>query len=138
MSSEKLGWGCVIKMMKNKSGQFFIISSFILFLLLVFIYSLETQNTYIVNSAESLLVENIIYETCEIGITSNGSYLDSRFSSFENSIENYCSSINFNCNLTTIKSAGAPANLSLLNYTFYNFTIDFQGNVLDIEKDFNC
>lgn len=125
-------------MMKNKSGQLFIISGFLVILGLFFIYSLETENYYIISSSKSSLLSNIVHQTCEIGRISNGSYIDSRFSDFETNIENYCPTISASCNLTISKSAGAPTNLSELDYTYYNYSIAYEYREFSYSGSFNC
>ena len=127
-----------IRFMKNKKSQMFIISGFFVILGLLFIYSLETENYYIISSSKSSLLSNIIHQTCQIGEISNGSYLDSRFAQFESNIETYCPQIGVSCNLTISKSAGAPTNLSELDYTYYNYSIDYENWGYSYSGDFNC
>lgn len=123
---------------KNKFGQFFILSGFFIMLSLLFIYSLETENYYIENLGESSLLSNIIYETCMVGKYSNGSYLDSRFFDFETRVESYCIESEINCNLSIIKQGGAPSNLSLLDYSYYNYYINYTNKNFEYNSEFNC
>lgn len=122
----------------NKKGQFIILSVALFVLLLLFIYSQETDNSYIIKSSKSSIIDNIIYETCRVGKMSNGSYIDSRFGNFSISTLNYCASFNYTCILNITKSASAPANLSILNYTSYNFSITYYNDGFNYTSNFTC
>lgn len=124
--------------MKNKRGQLFLLSTFMILLAILFIYSLETENTYIVKSAKTGILNNIIYETCEVGKLSNGSYIDSRYTQLTTDISNYCSGLSNTCTLTIIKQGGAPTNLSQLNYTHFNYNINYENHGFKYLGDFNC
>lgn len=136
----KLGWGFVIKMFFSKKAQFFILSGMLLFLLLFFIYSLETDNSYIVKFSKNSILDNIVYETCIIGKNSNGTQIDGRFDSYELNVLNYCISRGLSCNLTIINNTQIPplGNWSLLNYTHYNYNIDYNSDNFNVSFDFNC
>lgn len=123
---------------KNKRGQFIIFSGMFLLLLLLFIYSLETQNTYIIEPAKFRLLDNIIYESCMIGKLSNGSFIDSRFDNFTLNVASYCNIFGNFCNLTIVKIDGAPTNLSLLNYTHYNYSLEYNYDDNYYNERFNC
>jgi len=126
---------------KTKKGQFFILSTAFLLLLLLFIYSQETQNTYIVKSSNFNLVENIMCETCYIGTTSNGSYIDGRYSTFKNDVNNYCLSLGIVCNLSIINNSAIPpqpGNYSSLNYTHYDYQISYKSLEVNYTKTFTC
>lgn len=125
-------------MKNNKKSQFMIFSITFFILLFMFIYSQETENDYISKSSKTSILSNIVYETCQVGKMSNGSYIDSRFGNFSQSISNYCTSFSYTCNLTILKSAGAPSNLSLLNYTFYNFSLNYKNNGFNYTSNFTC
>lgn len=141
MNLEKLNWGFVIKMKKksnSKKGQFLVLSGAFFILLLIFIYSQETENSYIIKSNENNILNNIIYEACQIGKMSNGSYIDSRFGNYTQDVTIYCSSFNYNCNLNIIKQVGAPTNLTLLNYTYYNYSITYSNSYISYNSNFTC
>ena len=123
---------------KNKSGQLFLISAFLLMSSLLFIYSLETENYYIVNFSESIILENILYETCNVGYNSNGSFIESRFTSFQNYVNSDCQNNYYNCDLQITKITSAPTNLSLLNYGHFNFTLSFDNKNLNYSNKFTC
>jgi uncharacterized membrane protein len=123
---------------KNKKGQLFLISSFLLFFSVLFIYSLETENTYITSSSKNGILGNIIYESCQVGIKSNGSYIDLRYSEFTSNVSNYCDNLNYVCSLTIIKKGGAPTNLSDLNYTHYDYNINYENEGFVYTNDFTC
>ena len=124
----------------KKKSQAFIISAMFLFLLMIFIYSQETQNTYIVKSGEYNLVKNIIYETCYIGTTSNGSFIDNRYSTFKNNIYSHCQNIEKICNLTITNNTQIPplGNYSLLNYTHYNYHLTYLTEHISYSINFTC
>ena len=105
---------------------------------LVFIYSLETENSYNVNQTKFNILKNINYETCMVGKLSNGTNIENRFNQFSINIYNYCSNLNILCNLTIIKKSSAPTNLSLLNYTHFNYSIDYSNNNYKFKGDLIC
>lgn len=127
-------------MKKNKKSQLFIISSLFLILLLIFIYSIETENTYIVKSGKFNLLNNIVYETCNVGKLSNGTFIDSRYNEFEVNVESYCLSYGYLCNLTIVNNTIVPpgGNWSLLNYTHYNYHIDYSYEGYEYSNSFIC
>ncbi len=105
---------------------------------LVFIYSQETQNSYIVHFTDSIIIEDIIYESCKIGYTSNGTFIESRFSNFENYINLDCQNNYYNCQLTITKNISAPTNLSLLNFTHFDFEFSFDSQNINYSKQYIC
>lgn len=123
---------------KNKRGQLFLLSTFMILFGLLFIYSLETGNTYIVKSAKTGILNNMIYETCQVGKMSNGSYLDSRYSELSSSISTYCTDLGYTCTLSIVKQGSAPTNLSNLNYTHYDYSILYDNFDYKYEGSFNC
>jgi hypothetical protein len=128
----------MISIYKNKSGQIFVLSGFLLILSLVFIYSLETDNSYITDFTDSIIIENIIYETCVIGQNSNGSQFDSRFLSFENHVNLNCQNNYYNCLLNITKQGSAPVNLSLLTITDFDFHLIFENDFINYSNTFIC
>lgn len=113
-------------------------STLLLSVLLLFIYYSGTENFYIVKKGEFNILENIQYETCKIGQFSNGSQIDLRFTNFTSEVFNYCQNLNYYCNLSIIKNATAPTNLSLLNYTYYDYSINYSANKFKFNGSFNC
>jgi hypothetical protein len=126
------------KTFKNKSGQIFVLSGFLLILSLVFIYSLETDNSYITDFTDSSIIENILYETCIIGQNSNGSQFDSRFSTYENHINLNCQNSHYNCLLNITKQSGATTNLSLLAVTDFDFHLYFENQFINYSNFYTC
>lgn len=125
-------------MKKTKKSQILLISSSLILLSLLFIYSVETENYYITNFEKTNIVTNIELETCQISYNSNGSYLDERYLSFSNFVNSYCQTKPFTCNLTIQKQSSAPTNLSLLNYTHFNKTFQFQSNTISHSQRIIC
>lgn len=125
-------------MMKNKKSQLLIFSMMFLILLLLFSYSLETRNTYKTHFSKTDILDNIMLETCQVGIRSNGSYIDERYSDFTTSVSSYCSDFGYDCSLGITKKDSAPANLSLLNYTHYDYEINYTKETLSFNGSFNC
>lgn len=123
---------------KSKKSQVLVFSAMFLILLIIFIYSLENQNSYKPDFRKSTILENIKFETCQVGKMSNGSYLDSRFVSFSQNVSNYCTYFDNSCTLTITKEGGAPTNLSLLNYTHYSYSIDFTWDNFTFSGGFSC
>ena len=125
-------------MFKSKKSQFLVVGVMFLSLLLVFIYSTGAPNFYIHKSGELSIFENIKSQTCKVATISNGTYIDSRFTNLSNEVSAYCTSFGSSCDLVITKSSGAPSNLSLLNYTFYNYSINYDGNLYDYLGNFSC
>jgi len=125
-------------MFNSKKSQFLIFSIFFVILALLYIYSEETTNPYIIDSGKNQLLDNLKFETCRIGKLSNGSQLDFRFSTWENSTLNYCNSNSITCDINIIKQVSAPSNLSLLNYSHYNYSIDYKVRGFSYKEGFSC
>lgn len=89
-------------------------------------------------SSQSLLLDNIMFESCQVGKLSNGSYIDDRFISFSGNLSQYCDGIGITCNLTISKKAGAPVNLSILNYTHYNYELNYIEGNYHYNSNFTC
>ena len=124
----------------EKKGQFLILSGFFILLLTIFIYSLETDNTYIVNLRDSNLVDNIELETCNILKISNGTQIEQRISNITNFVSIYCYQRDIICNLNIINNTQIPpsGNYSLLNYTHYNLTLEILQSTKNYNSQFNC
>ncbi len=124
----------------GNKGQFLIFSAMFVFLLLIFIYSIETPNSYIVNSSKFNLIDNIIYETCQVGKISNGSYIDQRYSNFSIDVYNYCLGFGYNCSLNIVNNTAIPpeANWSKLNYSHYDYNLVYITDDFNYSSNFNC
>lgn len=125
-------------MLKNKKGQLLILSGLFMILILIFSYSVETDNTYIVKNSKYNLLENIMHETCKVGMLSNGTYIATRYASYESLVENYCISVGAICNLTITNNTIIPTNNSLVNYTLYDYEISYEQSGFKHETSFNC
>lgn len=125
-------------MYKQKKSQFILFSGLFLLLLILFIYSLETENSYISKPVKFNLLNNIIHESCMVGKLSNGTYIDQRFANFTIYIQNYCNNFDAICTLTITKDVGAPTNLTLLNYTHYQYSIEYNYDNYYYNERFNC
>jgi hypothetical protein len=123
----------------NRKSQFFILSGIVLILGLIFIYSLETSNIYIDNSDDSNRLPNIFSEVCFVAKMSNGTSIDTNLNNTKNELNSFCSNSGlYNCNFSFTKSASAPANVSLLNYTHYTFEINFTSNSIEYKGEIDC
>lgn len=122
----------------HKKSQLFILSALLLILLLIFTYSLETDNTYIVKTSKYNLLNNIQYETCMIGKTSQGSNITSRYSSYEINVENYCTNLNHICDLTISNNTVLPSNTSLIDYTMFDYHIKYEMSNFHYDQNFTC
>ena len=121
--------------MKSKKSQFFILSALFYILLLVFIYSLETENSYIVDSDRINLLDNIVYETCQLGYHSGTSEIDSRYGNFSANVSSYCTTLGYSCNLSISLNTASPP---VYNYTTYDYSISYQKEGLLYSKTFTC
>ncbi len=121
----------------NKKSQLFIVSGLFILLAAIFIYSLETDNTYISDFGDNSILRNIISEMCLIGENSNSSNIVSRHNNFVLNIANYCNSFGNNCDLEY--SYTAPGgNMSLLNYTHFIYNISYNWGMMNYEGSFVC
>ena len=124
----------------QKKGQFLIFSALFLFLLLLFIYSVETDNTYIENSGENKLILNIIEETCLVATLNNGTDLNASLYQFEIDVNDYCSQVKANCTITITNNSIIPpgGNWSDLNHTHYNYDINYSYGGLSFTQTIGC
>ncbi len=112
-------------MKRQKKSQFLLLSAFILLNALLFIYSLETENTYRESFDKNIQVETLMHELCELGMRSNGSTIDANYAQYSSDLSTYCTGQGYECSLTITKDGTAPTDLSLLNYTHYEYTFNF-------------
>ena len=125
-------------MLKNKKAQFLILSGMILMGALIFIYSLETENNYILKDSENSMLNNIEIETCHIGKLSNGTYIESRYSNFSKDVKEYCGSFNYSC-ILNITNKDGETNLSRLNYKNFSYNIKLtNNNSFSYDENFTC
>jgi len=123
---------------KNKKSQLLILSGLVLISLLIFSYSLETQNDYISKNSGNNILENIIFETCSIGKLSNGTFINQRYENYTIDIKNYCKEFNYSC-LLNITNSYNETNLSILNYKNYSYHLKFNSsNKYILNKNFSC
>lgn len=120
--------------MKSKKGQFFIFSAMFLMLLLIYLYSLETDNTYIISSSNVHLQENIIYETCQVGYNSIPGNIEERFTNFTNDVSQYCDGFGYTCTLS-INIVGSPPTP---DYTDFTYSIFYSASGYESEEAFVC
>jgi len=125
-------------MFRNKKSQLLVLSGLILILSLVFIYSLETGNNYIRQSGEIHIVNNVISEVCNLGKMSNGTNIDVRYQDVVLEIDEYCDLYDFYCNVSIVKKPTAPINLSLLNYTHYDYNVSLKTKTTLYDGGFSC
>ena len=101
-------------------------------LLLIFIYSLETTNSYKSVEGEIYLVENMIEETCNVGNFNEGESLYEILQQYSSDIEDYCEGRGKVCNINFIYEDN---NQELDNY---EFEISFSGTDFTVEKTYTC
>ena len=124
----------------NKKGQFLIFSALFLFLLLLFIYSVETDNTYIENSGENKLILNIIEETCLVATLNNGTDLNSSLYRFESEVNSYCLQVGTNCTLDVSNNSEVPpgGDWSALNHTHYDYNLTYNYDGFSFTQTIGC
>ena len=120
-------------MRKNNKSQLILLAGFLLLSLAFFIYSLETDNSYKLGFQNTNIVDNIIYETCQVGYRSNNLTIDARYSDFSSQVASYCGQMGYQCVLDITMTGSAP-----LNYTDYDYELDFQGDGYSVTKGFSC
>ena len=125
-------------MRKNNKSQLILLAGFLLLSLAFFIYSLETSNFYIESSRDSYQFSHYIFEFCTVAQNNNGTQLDTKMGEFETSFESFCLNSGYECNITIQKLPSAPVNDSLLNYSHYNFTLDFESEDFSYKEGFIC
>jgi len=125
---------------KSKKSQFLVISSLFLFLLIIFTYSFGTENSYIIKKSKFNLLNNVISETCMVGKLSNGTNIEPRFSNLTLSFKNYCWDLGYDCKLEIVNNTQIPpsGDWTLLNYTHFNYFIDYDFDGFKYEGSFNC
>ena len=126
--------------LKSKKSQFLIISFMFILLLLLFIYSLETDNTYIPSNWENTIVLSFIEQTCYLGKMVNGTYINQTYVELTQFVSSYCDEKIFDCELVIQNNTLIPpqGNFSLLNYTHYDYTVFFSLGNLSKEVEFRC
>lgn len=124
----------------KKKGQFMIFSALFLFLLLYFIYSLETVNPYKFENGDFIHIQGYQDEICFPLTQRNGSTLNTSIQVIENSIDSYCVYTGDECffdiyNITSIPPSG---NWSLLNISQFRIRFDINRSDLQLSNDFAC
>ncbi len=139
MILEKLVWGFAIKM-KTKKGQFLVFSIFLFLSFLLFTYSIETENSYISSSGKNYIQKSIFYETCQIGYSSNGSQIESRYSDFASNLGQYCTDLGITCYLSIENNTQVPplGNYSLLNYSHFDYSLYYLNGGFQVNMSFRC
>jgi hypothetical protein len=124
----------------QKKGQFLIFSALFLFLLLYFIYSLETVNTYKFENGDFIYINEYKDKICTPLISRNGTVLNSTILLIENSIASYCSYAEIDCNFDIYNITPIPpsGNWSLLTMDQFNISFDFNGSYTQVTNTFNC
>lgn len=122
----------------SKKGQFLVLGAYFILLVLFVINYSETENTYIDSFSENTIINSAMHETCMVAKTSPGIVLDARFVVVDSKVTSYCLNKGFLCNLTITKKAGAPSNLSLLNYTHYTYAIMSNVSNTYYNSSFTC
>jgi len=124
--------------LNNNKSQLLILSVLVLLTLLIFSYSQETQNNYIKENSNIDIVENVIFETCNIGKLSNGTYIEQRYSNYSSDINSYCQRFNYSC-ILNITNTDGETNLSILNYNNFSYNLKFNSsNKYLLNKNFTC
>jgi hypothetical protein len=124
----------------KKKGQFLIFSALFLFLLLYFIYSLETVNTYKFENGDFIYIDEYKDKICTPLISRNGIDLNSTIPLIETSIYGYCSYAEIECNFIIYNITEVPplGNWSLLTIDQFRVTFDFNQSYAQVTNDFNC
>jgi hypothetical protein len=127
-------------MFQSKKGQFAVMMGLLLFLLLYFIYSSETRNTYIYDFGEIHIVDNIKLEVCDVLYVSNGTQINSSIPLMESDVSTYCAGKGYSCTLQFINLTPVPpsGNWSLLNYTHYQMNVTIVSKLYTLQENFTC
>lgn len=132
----------MIGKLNSKKSQLIIFSACFLFFLLIFIYHLETNNTYITKSSEVYIVENIIDQVCFFAKNTNSSAYYSYLEKMEDKTENFCIKEGFFCDLKILNLKNLPPTnndwSSIDNLNDYSYFINFSFNNFLYESNFNC
>ena len=119
-----------------RKSQFMVFSAFFLILLLFFIYSLETVNTYKVTNGDFIHISEFDKKICNAISSRNGTDLNSSILIIENSMNIYCSNDNRNClfdiyNITPIPPLDnwSYLNISQFEVNYYSNTSWFKSNI---------
>ncbi len=123
-----------------KKSQFMVISGLFLFMIIYFIYSIETDNTYISKNGNFILLEKYPQELCLPIQNKTGITLNQSINTLENRFTNYCNGIDYNCsiNIYNITTAPPEGNISKLNMSQYRISITFEDFDYNYSEDFSC
>lgn len=127
-------------MRQSKKGQFLIFSTLILLILLIFIYSIETDNSYIKNSAKNHILQNVVHETCMVARGLSGTELNASLYLFSSDVSSYCSEFGVTCNLTVVNNTAIPpsGDWDLLDYTHYDLSLVYNNSNLEFSQTILC
>jgi hypothetical protein len=101
-------------------------------------YSYESNNDYYVNSAQSSLLDNILYEICYIGNNTYGTNLTSSYDDFSISLSSYCSSFGYICNFTYELLPTVSPNATFYDYEDLNLTFNYKSKYYNYFNQINC
>jgi len=124
----------------KKKSQLMILSVLFLFVLMLYVYSTGTSNYYNIETRGFYIVNNIIYETCNIANNNIAENLSNRLESFENNISAYCREFNWKCDIDIINLSEIPpgGNWSKVNKSLYEFELNYSDLKYKQFKRFNC
>ena len=127
-------------MMASRKGQFLILTSMILLITGIIIYSQETVNTYKNPNHDFYILDPLKKEVCGLVTVTNGTNLPIVTSQMETDTGEFCSKRGLYCNLTIINTTQVPfsGNWSMHNYTHYNYTLEVRSSYLNYSNTFTC
>lgn len=127
-------------MMSSKKGQFVILTSMILLVTGIIIYSQETVNTYKNPEHDFYILESLEKEVCALITITNGTNLPVVIPQMETDTGEFCSKRGLNCLLEIKNTTQVPfnGNWSMHNYSYYNYTLALQSNYLNYSNTFTC
>ena len=123
---------------KCKKSQLFILSTFLLCILLLFIYSLETQKNYIVHLDKKSSVVSFQKEMCQVVKMSNGSNLAFRLENFSKSQEEFCNNIFGVCKSELYLTQPLPSIQSLINSSYFLVELEISSQSFFLKRNFSC
>ncbi len=124
----------------NNKSQIIVLACAFLFLIFLYIYSLETMNSYINMPPKTTILQVVADEVCYLAYRSSGEDLDLRLKMVNSSLLEYCNSEGLLCSFDIIPYGEVPplGNWSLLNYSYYNFSLFVSDSTFNFTREFKC
>lgn len=122
---------------KEKKSQLAVLSVFLFGVVLIFIYSIETPNTFNIQPSYIYIIDSIELKFCTHTENSpQGLILLNSLGDFENKMEQYCTATFIDCEINTyIHTMPPDDNLSLLTFSNIRMNYSFESSNFQFNKN---